>query len=251
MASSATSAALLKIRGARRMGNQHAFYQANEKEITVCIVRNPFDVLASWFQLNPEWPNMKDWLLKYGHDKMTEEGRLFYFADRSDVLIPYPKLNERYYQLLESLRIKAPRLLRINTTPDKKPFKDYFDDETRKIVWDLYSTIRDPYEILASWFVLSKWTGMCDFLLNYSYDGFVEKGRLFYFAEASTRLLRFWHLEDDINQLLTEYGHESIILRHLNPTRGKLVAASYFDAEAGSIVESKFAEDLELYRALL
>lgn len=148
--SSATVAALIK-NGAKKAGEMHAFAQARGKEITVCTIRNPLDLLVSWYVLNPQWSgNFESFLIDYSHSAMVRDKMLHYFAARSDVLLLYDNLQQDFNGLLERFNLPPTRLYRHNTTSFKKPFKSYYTPETADIVTRIYKKDLALYERLKT-----------------------------------------------------------------------------------------------------
>jgi len=147
--SSATAAALSKLGGIRVGDGQHQFVKAGKNEITVSTIRNPFDVLATWFILNMKYDKMEDFLRKYTHSDFRRRERLFYFAEYSDILLLYDKLQKQFNELMLSLRLSPTRIYRINTTSDKRPFMDYFDEKTIAIVEEMFVADLEVYRALS------------------------------------------------------------------------------------------------------
>jgi len=145
---SATSAALKSVGGVQVGDGQHDFYQATADELTVCTLRNPYDVLASWFHMSPQYTDMCKFLEEFSHSYFTKKGQLFYFADASDIWLLYDQLQETFNLLLSAMGMKETRIYRINTTPGKKPFMDYFTPEAVSIVETKFARDLELYQSL-------------------------------------------------------------------------------------------------------
>jgi len=147
--STATVQALITL-GARKAGGLHDFTPAKGKEITVSTIRNPFDLLASWFALNEGWTDFEKFLVDYKHSAMLKDGRFHYFANVSDELFLYDQLSEDLNTLLTRLKLPKVRIYRLNTTSGKKPFEEYYTETAKQIVRDLYAWDLELYEGLKT-----------------------------------------------------------------------------------------------------
>ena len=148
--STAVSDALIE-RGGIKAGENHAYIHAKESELVVSTIRNPYDVLATWFELQIVYDNMPKFLLNYAHSAFKHGDRLFYFADNSDVLLCYDTLQKDLDDLLTSLDIEPVVLKRVNVTPNKRPFIDYFNNISLDIVKTIYKKDLDCYNKLLGY----------------------------------------------------------------------------------------------------
>jgi hypothetical protein len=136
--------------GAVQAGETHAFVEARGKELTVSTVRNPLDLLVSWFVLNPSWKNFEKFLMEYKHSDMVKGGELHYFAEKSDVLLDYEYLQTDLDALLSHLGLPPVRILTVNVTPEKQPFKTYYNATTLDIANHIYKKDMALYEQLKT-----------------------------------------------------------------------------------------------------
>jgi hypothetical protein len=148
-ASTATSSALCEVGGLRVGKHHHAFMYPPSGEDIVCTIRNPYDVLATWFHLSG-YKDVNDFLHEYHHSYMKIGGRLFYFSERSDHFLLYDTLAEDFARLLQTYRLRPQRLYRINTTSKKKPFMSYFNDEAKEFIEKTYAKDLELYRSLRS-----------------------------------------------------------------------------------------------------
>ena len=122
MASTAISEMLIRAGGERIGPNHEPWFGEGYK---FCVIRNPLDVLATWFVLNPQWKDMSSFLQNYNHRAMRRNGRLFYLVQYCDDYILYDHLEEE-------LLIKYGATLnleRVGVTPGKMDYHHYFSPE--------------------------------------------------------------------------------------------------------------------------
>lgn len=96
-------------------------------ELVCCTIRNPFDILASWFVLSGR-TSMLDFLANYTHSEMQKNGLLYYHKRDADVCLMYGDLEAELNSLLAELDLSPVVIPRLNVTPNKKPFMSYFND---------------------------------------------------------------------------------------------------------------------------
>lgn len=145
---SATSATLKKLGGHQVGDGQHSYAEAAPGELTFCTIRNPYDVLASWFVLQRQFATMGDFLLGFEHNEYMRRGRLFYFSNYSDVRLLYESLQDDFNVLMVALNLRPMRIHRINTTSGKKPFMSYYDASTIALVEQKFSKDLSDYRDL-------------------------------------------------------------------------------------------------------
>jgi hypothetical protein len=111
------------------------------------------------------------------------------------------------------------------------------------------STIRDPFDVIATWFCLnpSLKQSMKKFLENYTHTYF--KKRLFFHFPTDV-VLNYWTLEADLRNLLSTQGILwTGFLDRPNPTKDKDPNyMSYFDAETKELAKKRFKVDFEIWR---
>ena len=144
----ATTRALLGVGGKKVGERNHDFFQATDAELTVCTLRDPYDVLASWFIMNPKYSKMSDFLFKYDHSEFRRNHRLFYFAEVSDIHLLYDDLEDCLNTLLNCLGLPNVRIPYLNATSNKAPYMEYYDEESISIVETLYSKDLEIYRRL-------------------------------------------------------------------------------------------------------
>lgn len=138
--STAVREALKKIGG--QPVTRHSYVKAQRDELTVVVIRNPFDVLVSWWLITGEREGYKtfaDFLVR-GKDRslMTVGGKLFYYTQHANVILRYENLAFELGNLLRALKLPQVILPQRNKTPRKMPYRSYYIPETISIVEDLY-----------------------------------------------------------------------------------------------------------------
>jgi hypothetical protein len=117
-----------------------------------CVVRNPYDVLVSAYFYSRSKRDFKTFCKRYKNHFAENNGpRLF--LDGAPVCQYYI----RYENLLEDMKVvlaalgitnydldKLPRH-KSSTRVDKRPYQDYYDDETRALVYELFRAEFDMF----------------------------------------------------------------------------------------------------------
>ena len=121
-----------------RLQTRHTYLQPrNEK--TLSVVRNPYDVLVSWWlAISGKWveyPTFESFLQDCEHPLFVQEGRLFYFAERSDSIIKFENLETELNKILQTVRLPAVGLPHLNKTIKKQNYRKYYTPATRKLVF--------------------------------------------------------------------------------------------------------------------
>ena len=143
--STAIRAAIRKIGGHTR--KRHSLVQPVGLERTVATVRNPYDLLVSWWLVIKErtgsWKDFGRFLDEYDNPNMLRDGRLFYFEAYH--LMRYETLQKDFNIVLSSARIRPVKLNRLNMTPGKLSYKSYYTPETIAIVKDRFAEDLEEY----------------------------------------------------------------------------------------------------------
>lgn len=138
--------ALKKIGG--QPFTRHEYVAAKRGELTVAAVRNPFDVLVSWYLIIGErqgYNTFKDFLLGCHDQFMTKHGRLFYYHKHVDIFIHYENLQAELNGALRRCGLPSVRLHRYNRTKGKQAYQSYYDDETSEIVRSRFRAELEEY----------------------------------------------------------------------------------------------------------
>jgi hypothetical protein len=90
-----------------------------QEEVTFTVVRNPFEVVRIWFDLNPYWHDFELFIKDYVHSHYIRDGKLFWQS--TERVLKYEDLPEDLDNLLESLDIEDKVPL------EKLPITDYRD----------------------------------------------------------------------------------------------------------------------------
>ena len=106
------------------------------REKTVSTVRNPFDLLVSWWLIIGErqgYSNFGDFITNCRDPFMVRREKLFYFLE-TDYILRFENLEEDLNNVLRKHRIRTIKLPHYNATEDKKHFTQYYNDVTRSLV---------------------------------------------------------------------------------------------------------------------
>lgn len=135
MASTSLRKALVKVGGEPR--KRHTFLKARRsKERTVSTVRNPFDLLVSWWIVIGQRQGFKsfaDFITTCIDPFMVQQERLFYFLE-TDYILRFESLESDVNIVLKTRGIRPIILAVENKTLDKKHYREYYDDVTRPLV---------------------------------------------------------------------------------------------------------------------
>lgn len=145
-ASQATSLALEGLGGVRVAPNHELPKQFGTEE-TVCTLRNPLDLLTTWFHLSG-WDDFAKFIREYSHDKFIQDGRLYYLAGWCDTFLRYDRLQSDFNILLERHGLPATRIYRINTTSNKRPWQTYYNIVTKNLALQKFEQDVALYEAM-------------------------------------------------------------------------------------------------------
>jgi hypothetical protein len=112
------------------------------------------------------------------------------------------------------------------------------------------STVRNPYDALVSWYLIllrrNHFEGtFLSFIEGYQNYNFTRGGRLFYFIESCTDIMRFETLQEDLDRVLDKAKLTKIKLHHRNRTVDRLPYQTYYGDAEKAAVQKRFAMDLE------
>lgn len=135
-ASTAIEAAL----GGEPSPRHHDWLEPTAGEKTFCVVRNPFDVMVSWWLLNGGG-DLTEFIQTYAHSDLEHDGLLFYHAPRCDEVLFYEHLRWDLSRLFK----RPIHLKRLNRTPDKKHWKTYYTHEAKLALMERYGAEVEQY----------------------------------------------------------------------------------------------------------
>lgn len=110
----------------------HHYYPAPNGEYQFTTVRNPYDVLATWFVKDGRCETMLDYL------KATPPFRLFYMADRVDFVMLYDRLQDDFDKVMDHVGLPRTKIPRRNVTVGKKFYAAYWDQESVNLAAEQY-----------------------------------------------------------------------------------------------------------------
>lgn len=140
--SNAVANALMKI-GGYECGHGHEPFDATDGELTITTLRNPYDMLASWFCVNgcvSGCATMGEMLASFSHSYFTRCGHLFYMAGWCEWFLRYETLDKDFRLLLKRLQLPQVALERVNETPGKlADFMNYFTESDVLLVEEKFA----------------------------------------------------------------------------------------------------------------
>jgi hypothetical protein len=122
--------ALLTAHPAQRTRLHHTFkIPGQTNELAWAVIRNPYDVLATWLCLAPRSIKTIPQLIEeYSHSWFHKDYRLFSWFP-VDFNLKYENLEPALFNLMAELDLACPTLPHLNPTPKKKHYSTYYRDE--------------------------------------------------------------------------------------------------------------------------
>jgi len=149
-ASVATRDTLMQIEGAQLAGAHHATLaevEGYEGESVGATVRNPYDVLVSWFLQLPE-PTLAMFLREYDHYPFLggDPPDLFWQCASATRVLRWENLQQDLDAWFTELGIRPLKLVRENVTESKnRPWVDYYDAEAIQAANERFGHIVDKW----------------------------------------------------------------------------------------------------------
>ena len=138
----------LGYKTARRHSGLDDIPDLTGKELVTTTIRNPLDLMASWFVLNQKWHKhgIVAFIKDYRHIELVKNDRLFYYLDwRVDVVMHFETLQRDLDNLLAKVGKASFKLPVINKTENKKPFMEYHTEETVELLWERFPADMELY----------------------------------------------------------------------------------------------------------
>lgn len=113
------------------------------EEIVFSTVRNPYDLIATWWALDQYgYPSLAEFV-----DGVNEErfNNLDYLVKQGSRFIRYERLNEDLDALLNEVGLEPVTVPRLNQTPSKKPWREYYNADSFAAVNRRFSAYFDLY----------------------------------------------------------------------------------------------------------
>lgn len=106
--------------------------------IRCCTVRNPFDLLISWYLIQVErnqfCGTLLEFITNYQNYNFTRGGRLFYFVEACNEIMRFENIQKDLTRVLAKAKLPNIKLQHRNKTPKRQNYKTYYDDNTRAAV---------------------------------------------------------------------------------------------------------------------
>lgn len=120
------------------------------------------------------------------------------------------------------------------------------------------AVIRNPYDMLVSWWGVRTWvrerdTKLAGFIAGFddTKGNFQRHGKLFYHLPAATIVLRYEDIDTTLKPALEDLGIEPFELPRLNETLGKKDWRSYYDDDAIRAANKRFGDEIAEHYTLL
>ena len=155
-----------------------------------------------------------------------------------------PEIEAGHFRTVKIRRADKFEILWTRSTSKQTTYSLSPEVYTKKEI--VFSTVRNPYDIIATWWALDRY-GFSSFLefINELQDArFTE---LDYLVKQGSQFIRYEHLNEDLNQLLSDVGLEPVEIPHMNATPDKKPWIEFFDRELLSAVISRFAQYFDQY----
>jgi len=155
-ASRATERALLKCLKwrSKQTKNCHAkldeieWKNGDEKVITT--IRNPLDLIASWWAVNPalhDKATFLEFVKTYHHSMMVVDDRLFYFIKDCDRYLIFEDLQLQFDIAMKEYGFPTTKIPMTNVTKNKDHFMTYHTQETIDAMWDRFPIDMELYHV--------------------------------------------------------------------------------------------------------
>lgn len=115
----------------------------------ICPVRNPWDVIVSWWHHNPNWfglgnaefPQFVEWFPKHGRNRYLDEGRLYSFwSQHATRIVKYERLRQDLARILH-VPINLPHIGK----SARGPYQEYYTPELRDYVAEKFAPEIEQY----------------------------------------------------------------------------------------------------------
>jgi hypothetical protein len=105
-------------------------------KITCSTVRNPYDLLVSWYVIIKARRQYKgtflEFIKNYENYNFTRGGRLFYFTEASNEIMRFETLQVDLTKVLKKALLKNVVLKHENKTLGRRPYQEYYDDACKQ-----------------------------------------------------------------------------------------------------------------------
>lgn len=103
-------------------------------EELVTTVRNPYDLIATWYVRSKTDMPMRRWIRDYDKPPHIRDGRMYYHANPGVTLLKFEGLQTSFDRFCARFGLGPWKLPHHNQTPQKSPWDYYFDEESYVII---------------------------------------------------------------------------------------------------------------------
>jgi hypothetical protein len=134
-ASTATSHVLMKMGFEIHFGHHDMVDVLDDDWEFFCTVRNPFDVLVSWFHNQPREKPFSLWLPKFLDECHFMQGRMFFGQHACNHIIHYENLQEEFECVMDEFDLPLVEIPKRNVSARKSPsFMGHYNFRTARLV---------------------------------------------------------------------------------------------------------------------
>lgn len=107
-------------------------------EIRCCTVRNPYDLLVSWYLIVESRKqfvgSFEQFVKLYQNYNFTRGGRLFYFVDSCNEIMKFETLQADLDRILPKVKLPRIKLQHRNKTPNREHYRNYYNRNSKATV---------------------------------------------------------------------------------------------------------------------
>jgi len=109
-------------------------------ELIFCTIRDPIDVIVSWWILNQEWWDKGDIVNFINHYRHTylQDLMFFHFDTCKGSCIRYESLQSELNKIISYFNREPKKLPIVNTTEDKPNPYSYYNREVMNVMWERF-----------------------------------------------------------------------------------------------------------------
>lgn len=150
-----------------------------------------------------------------------------------------------------AVRIEQIQRQRTRVYDHRRPHLGEFPTSIFKGNEHVFTIIRNPYDFFVSCYVRrSRGHGFEGFVRSYKDDPYVRDGRIYYHLDDCHTILRYEHLQSELNALMHRLGFPAFELGRHNETKGKKPWETYYTPKAYEATNGRFGAEFSKYYPL-
>lgn len=113
------------------------------REVVMSAIRNPYDMVATWWQLDRRgFQTLADFVSGQTDPRFSE---LDYLVKQSSRVLTYERLQSDLDAVLQDVGMEPVLLPKLNVTPGKRPWREYFDSDAIEAVNERFGHLFEQY----------------------------------------------------------------------------------------------------------